>query len=172
MKPDLNNKVVLITGANGGLGSAFAKAFAAQGAQVILAGRNLQALQELADSIPASTKIQKLDFDNPESHLALRQFISKSFGKVDVIVNAIGTDIRKPLEDHQQDEIHKLLSANLHGAILLTQTFLPLMKSQNDGMIVHIGGFADGRLAFPYYSVDAATRAGMYTFIESVNREL
>lgn len=172
MKPDFKDKVVLITGANGGLGSAFAQAFAAQGAWVILAGRNLQALQELADSMPVSITIHKLEFDDIQSHLSLRQFISDSFGKVDVIVNAIGADTRKPLEDHQQDEIHKLLSANLHGAILLTQTFLPLMKNQNDGMIVHIGGFADGHLAFPFYSVDAATRAGMFTFIESVNREL
>ena len=54
MKPDFNNKVVLITGANGGLGSAFAQAFAEQGAQVILAGRNLPALQSLADSMPTS----------------------------------------------------------------------------------------------------------------------
>ena len=172
MKPNFNSKVVLITGANGGLGSAFAQAFAEQGAQVILAGRNLPALQSLADSMPDAPAIHTLEFDNPENHLALRQFISDSFGKVDIIVNAIGADTRKLLEEHQQDEIHKLLSANLHGAILLTQTFLPLMKSQNDGMIVHIGGFADGRLAFPFYSVDAATRAGMFTFIESVNREL
>ena len=76
MKPDFNNKVVLITGATGGLGSAFAKAFAEQGAQVILAGRNLPALQSLADSMPASPTIHALEFDNSESHLALRQFIS------------------------------------------------------------------------------------------------
>ncbi|HMV97512.1 MAG TPA: SDR family oxidoreductase, partial [Anaerolineales bacterium] len=135
MKPNFNSKVVLITGANGGLGSAFAQAFAEQGAQVILAGRNLPALQSLADSMPDAPAIHTLEFDNPENHLALRQFISDSFGKVDIIVNAIGADTRKLLEEHQQDEIHKLLSANLHGAILLTQTFLPLMKSQNDGMI-------------------------------------
>ncbi|MFN8413374.1 MAG: SDR family NAD(P)-dependent oxidoreductase [Anaerolineales bacterium] len=46
---------MLITGANGGLGSAFAQAFAEQGAQVILAGRNLPALQALADSMPRLT---------------------------------------------------------------------------------------------------------------------
>lgn len=172
MKPDFKDKVVLITGANGGLGSAFAHAFSRHAAQVILAGRNLQALQALANSMSGSTASHLLDFDNPESHMALCQYISNSFGKVDVIVNAIGADTRKPLEEHHQDDIQDLLSANLHGAILLTQTFLPLLKRQNDGMIVHVGGFADGRLAFPFHSVDAATRAGLFTFIESVNREL
>ena len=39
------------------------------------------------------------------------------------------------------------------------------MRQQRQGAIVHIGGFADGRLAFPYYSVDAASRAGVFTFI-------
>ena len=116
MKPDFNNKVVLITGANGGLGSAFAQAFAAQGAQLILAGRNLHALQALVDSIPVSTTPHALEFDNSESHLSLRQFISDTFGKVDVIINAIGADTRKPLEEHQEDEIHKLIGAKIGRA--------------------------------------------------------
>ncbi len=59
---------------------------------------------------------------------------------------------------------------NLTGAILLTQVFLPLM--QDKGIIVHVGGFADGRLAFPYYSADVATRAGVFSFVEAMNREL
>ena len=43
---------------------------------------------------------------------------------------------------------------------------------QGKGTILHIGGFGDGRLAFPYYSVDAAACSGLFTFIESVNREI
>lgn len=58
------------------------------------------------------------------------------------------------------------------GAILITKAFLPYMRGQKGSTIVHIGGFADGRLAFPYYSVDAASRAGLFTFIEAVKREL
>ena len=56
--------------------------------------------------------------------------------------------------------------------MLIPSRRLPLFTAQNTGTIIHLGGFADGRLAFPYYSVDVATRAGLRTFLESINREL
>lgn len=172
MSSRYSDQVVLVTGANGGLGSAFAQAFAAEGARVILAGRSLESLQALAAELGGQAEVQALDFTQAESHAGLRQFAMERFGRVDVIVNAVGMDVRKPLGEHSPQEIQQLLDVNLRGAILLTQAFLPDMRDRNDGMIVHVGGFADGRLAFPFYSVDAATRAGLFTFIEAVNREL
>ena len=172
MKERFNNKAVLITGANGGLGSAFASAFAAEGAKLILSGRNIEALKTTASNLQGAPKIFPLDFTDAASHTALREFVIETYGKVDVIINAVGADVRKPLDDHTPAEIQTLLNSNLHGAILLTQAFLPHMRRQNEGAIIHVGGFADGRLAFPFYSVDVATRAGLFSFIESVNREL
>lgn len=171
MNSRFSDQIVLVAGANGGLGSAFARAFAAEGAQVILAGRNLDALQAIAAELNGRAQIRSLDIADAESHAALRQFALEQFGRVDVVVNATGADVRKPLADHTPEEIQRLLDVNLRGAILLTQTFLPDMRERNTGSIVHVGGFADGRLAFPFYSVDAATRAGLFTFIEAVNRE-
>ncbi|WP_026396306.1 hypothetical protein [Acetobacterium malicum] len=46
------------------------------------------------------------------------------------------------------------------------------MRNEKGSTIVNIGGFADGRMAFPYYSVDVATRAGVFSFIKAINREL
>lgn len=172
MPSRFTDKVVLIAGANGGLGSAFARAFAAEGARVILAGRSLESLQALAVELGGQAGVQPLDLTDAESHAALRQFALEQFGRVDVVVNAVGADVRKPLEGHTPEDIQRLLDVNLRGAILLTQAFLPAMRDHNEGMIVHVGGFADRRLAFPFYSVDAAARAGLFTFIEAVNREL
>jgi NADP-dependent 3-hydroxy acid dehydrogenase YdfG len=172
MPSRFTDKIVLVAGANGGLGSAFARAFAAEGAQVILAGRNLAALEAVAASLQGGAQTCVLDFTDAGSHAGLRQFALEQFGRVDVVVNAVGADVRKPLEEHTPEEIQRLLDVNLRGAILLTQAFLPDMRERNDGMLVHVGGFADGRLAFPFYSVDAATRAGLFTFIEALNREL
>ncbi|HEX2620352.1 MAG TPA: SDR family NAD(P)-dependent oxidoreductase, partial [Phototrophicaceae bacterium] len=69
-------------------------------------------------------------------------------------------------------DLHRLLDVNLRGAIQLTQTLLPVFNQLKRGTLVHIGGFADGRLAFPFYTVDVATRAGLRSFIEALNREL
>lgn len=80
--------------------------------------------------------------------------------------------VRKFFEQHTVADFRRLLDANLIGAMLLIHTFLPAMRKQNSGIIVHIGGFADGRLAFPYYSANVATRAGIFSFVESLNREL
>ncbi|WP_278247331.1 SDR family NAD(P)-dependent oxidoreductase [Acetobacterium malicum] len=54
----------------------------------------------------------------------------------------------------------------------MTKAFIPCMRNEKGSTIVNIGGFADGRMAFPYYSVDVATRAGVFSFIKAINREL
>lgn len=107
-----------------------------------------------------------------ESLIKLSDFTKEWSDKLDIVVNASGYDIRKLIEDHSFEEIHNTLDINLLGTVLLTKTFLPLMKNNEGSMIAHIGGFADGRMAFPYYSVDAASRAGVFTFIEAINREM
>ena len=73
---------------------------------------------------------------------------------------------------HSLEDIEQTLLINLSGAILISKIFLPLLANEKGATIVHSGGFADGRLAFPYYSVDVASRAGIFSFIESMNREL
>lgn len=172
MSNRFQNKIVLIVGSTGGLGSAFARAFADKGAQLILTGRDTESLNALAVELNANAKTFFVDITDSTRLEALRNFVNETFGRVDVIVNASGVDVRKPFAEHSTQDLRRTLDANLMGAMLLTQTFLPLMRDQNDGTIIHVGGFADGRLAFPYYSADVATRAGLFSFIESLNREL
>lgn len=164
------NKVVLLVGATGGLGSTAALAFAQQGAKLILAGRDMEKLQRLSRQFSAPA-IQ-VDISNPDSISDLLTKVQVDFPKVDLVINLTGADVRKSLEAHGLDEIQRLISVNLAGAIYLTKLFLPRMEAQRGGVILHVGGFADGRLAFPFYSVDVATRAGISAFIEAMNREL
>jgi len=91
---------------------------------------------------------------------------------VNVVINAVGYDVRKPFLDHTPEEIEALMATNLLGAIWTTRAFLPLLLRQQNGVIVHLGGFADGRLAFPFYTVDSATRAGVRGFVDALNREI
>jgi short-subunit dehydrogenase len=165
------DKVVLIVGATGGLGSAYARTFAADGATVILAARRPEALTMLTDQLPASGIIA-LDLADPDSIRHAAATIADLYPNLSIVVNATGVDVRKPLDVHSLEEIDQSLTINLRGSILLTQAFLPLLKTRGDGVIVHMGGFADGRLAFPFYSVDVATRSGLRGFVDAMNREL
>ena len=160
-------KTVLVVGASGGLGAAVAQAFAADGASLALAARRSLPTPGLVTMETVST--HQADLTDPASLLALRDEVLAAHGKVDVVINAAGYDARKPLAEHSLDDFRRTLEVNLLGAMLVTQTFLPVMA---DGVILHLGGFADGRLAFPFYSADAASRAGVRAFAESVNREL
>lgn len=160
-------KTVLIVGASGGLGSVIAQAFSVEGASLALAARRSLPAAGLAVKPADSTHIA--DLTDPASLAALRDEVLAAHGQVDVVINATGYDARKPLADHSLDDFRRTLEVNLLGVMLLTQTFLPIMES---GVILHLGGFADGRLAFPFYSADAASRAGVRAFAESVNREL
>jgi short-subunit dehydrogenase len=172
MKNRFEKKVVLVIGAAGGLGRAFFKAFSAEGAVLILAGRNMDVLQSCSAGLKGPVKLETVDITQPESIQLLCERVKSEFGYIDIVVNAAGYDVRKSLASHTIPEIERELGVDLLGPILITRIMIPYMRADQPTSIVHIGGFADGRLAFPYYSVDAASRAGLFTFIESMNREL
>jgi short-subunit dehydrogenase len=164
------NKTVMIVGATGGLGSAFARAFAAEGARLILTGRDEVALRRIAAECGDRAVTRQIDLAQLAEPDDWRAALDVAVGQLDVVVNAAGIDVRRPLNEHSAADIQRSLDVNLRGAIMLTQALLPVLRA--DGQIVHVSGFADGRLAFPYHTVDVATRAGLFTFVEAINREL
>ena len=172
IKKHFANKSVLLFGASGGLGEAYARAFSQEGARLLLVGRNVSKLTALACRLEGDISIYEADITSQEALSGLSLFVEAWAGKLDVIVNATGYDVRKALEDHSEEDIRKCLETNLMGAIFVTKVFVPLMRNSKGSVIVHTGGFADGRLAFPYYSADVASRAGVFSFVEAMNREL
>lgn len=162
------NKTVMVIGATGGLGRAFTREFARQGAKIILVARNANALETAAREWNAPAFVVNLQ--DAASIVQLRESVQAQLQTVDVIVNAAGADVRKLFVEHTAGEIETMLDLNLKSAMVLTQTLLPILSPR--GMMVHLGGFADGHLALPYYSADVAARAGLAAFIQALNREL
>lgn len=105
-----------------------------------------------------------------QEHQSIQAFLDATVLPIDIVINAIGISVRKPFGDSTPDEISSCIGVNLKGAINITHCCLPALSP--DGVIVHLGGYGDGGLAFPYHSIDVATRAGIYSFCESINREL
>lgn len=175
MKPNttlrFEGKQVLVVGATGGLGGAYLRAFAAEGALVAAAVRDPARLQVGAQGPNAPRLVFAVDVEDPASIHTLAEQLEAALPELSVVVNATGYDVRKPLAEHTLAELDRTLDVNLRGAFLLTQALLPLL-TRNAGMLVHSGGFADGRLAFPFYSADVASRAGLRSMVEAINREL
>jgi len=164
-------KVAVVFGATGGLGQAIIHAMYSAKMTVIAVGRNESKLQSITinkQRIP----YQIADLENTYSIQSAFEQIINQYGVIDIVVNAVGYDVRKSLLEHTESEIERSLSINLQGAINMTQSFIQTHNRDTPATIIHLGGFGDGRLAFPFYSVNVATRAGLRAFIESVNREM
>jgi NADP-dependent 3-hydroxy acid dehydrogenase YdfG len=157
-------KRVVVVGAAGGLGESVARALVREGARVVAVARNTQALVALAAETGADVDV--VDLTEPASIEAAAARI----GAVDHVVCAAGVDIRKGFLAHGVDEIDRQLDVDLRGPLLLARAFLPRLS--DTGSMAFLGGFADGRLALPYYAADVAARAGLSAFVESMNREL
>jgi short-subunit dehydrogenase len=168
----LSEQVIVIIGASGGLGGAIARHLSQAGARLVLAGRNQTTLQTLAGSLFGDNLTAQVDLTSPESLDALCRKTMEHFGRVDAVIDAGGMDIRKPFLQHTPEEMDRIVRLDLLGPMLVTRTFLPVMKMQGSGQIVLVGGFGNGRLSFPYFTADVAARAGLATFVETINREL
>lgn len=162
---------VIIIGATGGLGKAYTEMFLKEGANVYLGVRcTKNLLNQYHDD--EHVKIGHIDIQEPETIENFINHVKKDWGYVDYVINATGFDVRKELLKHSNEDIQNSININLTGAVYITRYFLTLLKVEKESAIVHMGGFVDGGLAFPYYSVDVATRSGLFSFCESMNREL
>lgn len=156
-------KRVAVIGATGGLGSAVAQAVVREGGSVVLIARDASKLQPLAEELGAQSIVSDLSPTNLRA-------AAKETGKVDHVVCATGVDVRRSLEAHSDEDVATQLDVALAGPIHVARAFLD--KLHAGGTIALFGGFADGTLALPYYSVDVAARAGLAGFCAATNQEL
>ena len=154
-------KRVAVLGATGSLGAAIAHALKREGAELVSLARDTTCLDDaLRDGA------LQVEITSPDSLEA----VAGHLGAIDMLVCATGMDVRKDLAAHSAEEIAAEVEVNLVGPVLATRALLHLVG--DGGTIAILGGFADGRLALPYHSVDVASRAGVAAFCESMNREL
>ena len=174
---NFTGKKAAVIGATGGLGRAVSTALSIKGCSLVLIGRDTEKLIQLQEEIKNLTGntvyLQTVcRFDQYSEWEKAAAETENSFGIPDFIINTAGTDVRKKLSLQTEEEISSQIDINLKGSIFITKAFLPLLLKRGQGEILHFTGFLDGRLAFPYYSADVASRAGLTAFAESVNREI
>jgi NADP-dependent 3-hydroxy acid dehydrogenase YdfG len=172
---DIKGRTAWVTGAGSGIGEAAAIALAAAGAQVILTGRRKDALAKVAAAIEANggkAVVHPADLTQAAAVDKVAATIETQFGRLDILVNNAGTNI--PERDWKRlsaDGIDTLIHGNLSSAFYVARAALPMMRAQQDGVMIHTASWA-GRfvspLAGPGYT---AAKHGVIAMSHSINIE-
>ena len=156
---NLEGRVALVTGGNGGLGLGMALGLAEAGASIVVAARNNTKTATAVSQIEATgAKALGLTADvSRESDIA--EMVARTievFGRLDILVNNAGMVVRKEPQDLTLEEWDQVLDVNLRGAFLAARTAYPHMKRQGGGKIINIGSmfsiFGGGGSGAPYSS--------------------
>lgn len=142
---------VLITGGGSGIGLASAKAFLDAGATVAIAGRGKQRLDDAVKQLGGGSRLSAhvADVALPEQAKSLVQTVEKKFGKIDILVNSAGTNIKERTFRELTPEVwQKLIRTNLDGAFYCIHAVFPAMRERKDGLIININSIA-GKRATP-----------------------
>ncbi|MBC3423485.1 SDR family oxidoreductase [Pseudomonas sp. L7] len=162
---NINDKVVLITGASSGIGEAAARLIAAKGAHVVLGARRIDRLQQLVSEIRAeggSASARALDVTDLDSMQAFVEFAKAQYGKVDVIINNAGVMPLSPLNSLKVEEWNRMLDVNVRGVLHGIAAVLPGMEAQGHGQVINIssiGGLSVSPTAAVYCATKYAVRA-------------
>jgi len=171
----LTGQVAVVTGAGRGIGAAIAIKLASQGAQVVVCGRTLKALQTTASQISATggrAEPMGCDVSDLESVKALAANVEQRFGRTDILVNNAGVGgFAGPLHEMTPETWEKILNTNLCGVFYCIRSFAPRMIRSGGGHIVNISSLA-GKNPLPNGAAYAASKWGLNGLSYSVAEEL
>ena len=170
----LKDKVIIITGAAGGIGSAAAHLFAQQGAALVLTDIQKESLEKLGTSLKQpGGKIMVVEHDvtDPESWQSLIEKVRQEYGRVDVLVNNAGVVQPGAVEKMALEKIQQLVSVNLLGTIYGSRAAVSTMKDQHFGKVVNIASLG-GIVPMPGEAVYSATKFAIRGYTLSLYAEL
>src|SRR5436190_21824664 len=141
MKMKLQDRTAVITGASKGLGRAMALALAAEGARVALVSRDREKLNAVADEVTAAggrATVFTADVTSEEDVRRVESEILAVYGKVNILINNAGVNVRKPVVDFTLEEWRKVMDTNVTAAFLMCRSFVPAMTGQGYGRILNM----------------------------------
>jgi len=170
MTSKLEKKTVVITGASSGIGRAAALEFARRGANLVLAARR----QELLDEVAAACRSLGVECRTVVTDVTQRadcEHLIDVAGKVDILVNNAGFAIFDPIESAKPDDLEAMMETNYFGAVRCTQAVLPQMLARREGTIVNVASIA-GIMGYARMGGYCATKFALMGFSETLRDEV
>lgn len=134
---NVQDKVVIVTGASSGIGLATAKLLVKQGAKVALVSRSRELLEKLSAELPNSIAIRADMTKIPEIKRMVDQ-THEHFGRVDILINNAGRGYDAPVEKTDIDTFHYIFDLDVIGPLVAMQQVIPIMRKQGGGAIINI----------------------------------
>jgi short-subunit dehydrogenase len=168
---ELKDKVIIVTGAPSGSGLAAVKAFASEGAKVVMAARRLDKLLEIEKQLSGVTEtlVVKTDVSLEEDCKNLVEQTIKRFSRIDVLVNNAGISMRALFIDLDLSVIKRLMDVNFWGTVYCTKYALPYIL-KNHGSIIGVISIA-GFKGLPARTGYSASKFAIYGFLETLRIE-
>lgn len=170
---NIQDKVVLITGASSGIGEATARRLAAHGARVVLGARRTDRLDALVHDIVAaggSALSSALDVTRREDVQAFADLALDRFGRIDVLVNNAGVMPLSPMAALKVDEWERMIDVNIKGVLHGIAAVLPAMQAQNSGHLISVSSIG-GLYVVPTAAVYCATKYAVRAISDGLRQE-
>ncbi|MDF2722414.1 MAG: fabG4 [Paenibacillus sp.] len=160
---DLQGQIALVTGGSKGIGFGMASALVRAGAKVAIAGRSA------ADGAEAARQLGELggeacffqaDVTNKAQVQRMVDMVVAHFGKIDILLNNAGMNIRKPLLEVEENDWEAVMATNLKGVFLVGQSVAKQMAAQKSGSIINVSSILGG-VAMPNQTSYAASKGGV-----------
>jgi NAD(P)-dependent dehydrogenase (short-subunit alcohol dehydrogenase family) len=170
---DFKGKKAVVTGSSGGIGAAVAIALAKEGADIVLASRNVANMEKVKKQIEALGRkalVIATDVSKDESVAAMAKQAIKTFGKIDILVNNAAVGVRGTLEDIPLDDWQFIINTNMIGYVRNVKAFLEHFEKNKGGYIVNVSsiqgiGYSPEPLNIAYIT----TKAGIIGFTTAIH---
>lgn len=173
LKP-IDEQVVVIVGANSGIGRETAQRFVQEGARVVLSGRSGEALEALANEIRArggEALAVEADVTDFEQMRSLADRAVERFGRIDTWVHLAGISLYARFADTKPEEFKQIIDTNLTGQAYGAMAALPHLKRAGRGALIHVSS-VEAKRALPLQSAYAASKHGIPGFLDALRLEL
>ncbi|TBU72757.1 oxidoreductase [Pseudomonas daroniae] len=171
---NIQEKVVLITGASSGIGEGCARLLAEKGARVVLGARRVERLQQLVEEIGATggkAIARQLDVTDAADVQAFVDAALAEYGRVDVLINNAGVMPLSMLEALKLDEWNRMIDVNIRGVLHGIAAALPVMQGQRSGQIINVASIGAYRVS-PTAAVYCATKYAVRAISDGLRQEV
>ncbi|MBS3769057.1 MAG: SDR family oxidoreductase [Bacteroidales bacterium] len=156
----LENKIAIVTGGTRGIGAAIAKEFLSFGAWVCVIARSQEDLEKMEEVEGEKLIGIREDLSQKEAYRKITGYVEEKFGKLDILVNNVGINIRKKTEEYTREEYEKIIQTNLTSAFEMSRNALPLLRKSGGASIINVSSVA-GQKHLKTGSIYGMTKAAM-----------